>query len=139
MTSTQNPDRIHQVQQVLMSIGVERLNNIVKFVNLSPNDIEPDADEGLQVESILIETNNKSTPYVEISRELELDKDGTPSFSFGITDHGIYPDNTHNYKGGFGKEEILDAIDGLKKLGKELSPRRTNKIPAQTIPETQIL
>jgi hypothetical protein len=135
MTSTHSPDRIRQVQQVLISIGVERLNNIVKFVNLNPNDIEPSADEGLQVESILVETNNKSIPYVEINRELELDKDGAPSFSFSLTNHSVYPDNTHTYKGGFGKEEILDAINGLKKLGNELSSKRANKIPAQVAPE----
>jgi len=130
-------DSIHnrstQIERTLLPINKEDLKGLKKFIlkgeSGHKNDFPPNKPS-----SITLETINKSCPYVEITRDYELDKDGNPSQSFGVLLHGIYPKPSETYIGTFGKDEILQAIDALN-IKDSLISNSDVKRPSNQSPE----
>lgn len=107
-------NRTEQIKEKLTSVCLIDIKGLAKFVEATPINSEPQ-DNHQQENSLLLATINKSIPYLEIRRNIELDKDQNIAHSYSLIAHAAYPDTVESYYGTFGKEEILSAVNQMEK------------------------
>jgi hypothetical protein len=69
-----------------------------------------------------METSNKEHPYLFVYRDLELDKDINPIYSFRFVSKDLSPETNEVYLGSFGSQEVLEVLEALNSL-KKASPK----------------
>jgi hypothetical protein len=122
--------RLEQITGALNCVSNSTLRNLEDLVeNAKVNaQISTDGFENLNEESIYLDSINKSFPYVEIKKNVELDSNNEPCISYSIIMQGVYESTKDTYIGTFGKEEMLKAIQSLTQ-SKSQTFAETNKIP----------
>jgi hypothetical protein len=62
---------------------------------------------------MIVQTTNKSLPQLKVIRNLELDKDQNPCYSFKLIGLGVFENTKELDLGSFGQEELLTGLDSL--------------------------
>jgi len=110
--------RLKELKKALEHIGNIDSEDLAKLVSAPP----PNDPIGLQKEKsnshkpFALETKNKDYTYLLIYRDLELDKDINPIYSFRFLYKGTNPETKEVYLGSFGSEEVLEALISLKRI-----------------------
>lgn len=109
--------RIKELENILglvREVDTKGLKKFIKSPPPNPKDVVG-LDSSQNEEPIFIETLNKSFPYVCVYRDLELDKENNPIYSFRFVSRGITPETKEIYLGSFGAQEVLEALSGKQK------------------------
>jgi len=108
-----NSERTQIITHAISTVSANSRSKLELLVSKEPPErdaAERDVSEHCD-KSIMLETINKSAPYLEIKRNLELDKDGNPCFSFSLISHSFHKDNKETYIGTFGQQEMLESLE----------------------------
>jgi hypothetical protein len=120
---TTQREREQRIVQATMSIsGLER-GRLEGFIEQTPPSKQMLEDGAIRDKSLMIETSNKSNPYLEVRRNLELDQDGNPCFAFSLIAHKI-SGNKEDYLGTFGQQEMKESIIQIPKQKKRVSKKK---------------
>ena len=110
--------RLKELKKALEHIGNIDSEDLAKLVSAPP----PNDPVGLQEEKsnshkpFSLEAQNKDYPYLLIYRDLELDKEINPIYSFRFVYKGTNPETKEVYLGSFGSEEVLETLANLERV-----------------------
>jgi len=110
--------RLKELNKALKHIGNIDCQDLGKLVSSPP----PSNPVGLQEEKsssqrpFTLEAKNKDYPHLLIYRDLELDKDINPIYSFRFVYKGTNPETKEVYLGSFGSEEVLETLANLNRI-----------------------
>jgi hypothetical protein len=105
-----DPHRSQIIKQSLLSVTPVSWAKMENFLKKQPPAKEEVEDKDIKELEIIVETTNKSTPYIEIKRSIEVDKDGNPCYGFSLISLGLQDKNREIYLGTFGQDEILQTL-----------------------------
>lgn len=108
-------DRKAQLKNILGSLSPIDAEELKKVVREAPPHKLSEFSDDLLSESreFTIQTPNKSFPYLTVSRDLELDKDQEPIYSFRFVSNYFMSGDRDIFHGSFGVDEVLDALNEM--------------------------
>lgn len=102
--------RLKSVEQATSTIrGAERSKLESFLEEEAPNKAVLESGS-IKEKSIMVQTSNKSNPYLELRRNLELDTSGDPCYSFSLISHKITKEDREEYLGTFGHQEMVEGL-----------------------------
>jgi hypothetical protein len=126
--STTSSERLKIIQSATELISPQSRAKFEDFIAKLPPSLPNIDNSDLQEKSVMLETLNKSNPYLELRRSVEADKDGSPSYNFSLVSHGVGGENREVYLGTFGQEEMLGSQMSLSpSIAKRPSKKSPNK------------
>ena len=110
--------RLKELKKALEHIGNIDSEDLAKLVSTPPpNDpVELQEEKSNSQKPFALETKNKNYSYLLIYRDLELDKDINPIYSFRFVNKGTNPETKEVYLGSFGAEEVLETLANLNRV-----------------------